>query len=231
MTAIKPVENIADISVSEVPVDIFEVTAETEKILTSLPLQIRQPEIYATDLSSMNHPVIKQQQDPSDNIKLVRIIWFKCWLFYSTCFVWQDSGISEELSVKTLANMFDFKLSDPSMCKNLHKLIRESKLDANTAPIDVNTCSECWFLFRNKTMKYGFYKFITDVYIQCISCTVHIAQWSTSNVKVIITIFQYLYFAGGAPGKCLLVVQDQHVSAANLLQDRLVANTSKNNQG
>ena len=61
-------------------------------------------------------------------------------------FVCQDSGISEELSVKTLANMFDFRLSDPSMSKNLQKLIRESKLDSNnkySPPLDVNTCSEC----------------------------------------------------------------------------------------
>ena len=117
---------------SEVPVDIFEVTAETEKIITnlgSLPLHLRQSrsaalsEISSPDLSNLNQPVIKQDP-PSDN-KL-------------------DSGISEELSVKTLANMFDFRLSDPSMSKNLHKLIRESKLDSKySAPIDVNTCSEC----------------------------------------------------------------------------------------
>ena len=111
---------------SEVPVDIFEVTPETEKIINnlgSLPLHIRQSplsEIYTTDLSGINRPVIKQPQDPS------------------------DPGTSEELSVKTLANMFDFRLSDPSMSKNLHKLIRESKLDSKySAPIDVNTCSEC----------------------------------------------------------------------------------------
>ena len=70
--------------------DIFEVTAETEKIITnmgSLPLTIRQSrtaplsEIYTTDLSNINQPVItqqqqqqQQQQDPSDNKKLVRII-------------------------------------------------------------------------------------------------------------------------------------------------------------
>ena len=118
---------------SEVPVDIFEVTAETEKIITnlgSLPLHLRQSrsaplsEISSPDLSNLNQPVIKQ--DPSDN-KL-------------------DSGISEELSVKTLANMFSHRLSDPSMSKNLHKLIRESKLDQTnkySPPIDVNTCSEC----------------------------------------------------------------------------------------
>lgn len=117
---------------SDVPVDLFEVTPETEKIINnigSLPLHIRQrglPEIYTTDLSSNNRPVIRQQQNPSDNQKL------------------EDSGTSEELSVKTLANMFDFRLSDPSMSKNLHKLIRESKLDSKySAPIDVNTCSEC----------------------------------------------------------------------------------------
>ena len=117
---------------SDVPVDLFEVTPETEKIINnlgSLPLHIRQrglPEICNTDLSSNNRPVIRQQQNPSDNQKL------------------EDSGTSEELSVKTLANMFDFRLSDPSMSKNLHKLIRESKLDSKySAPIDVNTCSEC----------------------------------------------------------------------------------------
>ena len=115
--------------------DIFEVTAETEKIITnlgSLPLHLRQSrsaglsEISSPDLSNLNQPVIKQQPEPSDN-KL-------------------DSGISEELSVKTLANMFSHRLSDPSMSKNLHKLIRESKLDQTSKyspPIDVNTCSEC----------------------------------------------------------------------------------------
>ena len=118
---------------SEVPVDIFEVTPETEKIINnlgSLPLHIRQSplsEIYTTDLSSINRPVIKQeQQDTSENEKLA------------------DSSTSEELSVKTLANMFDFRLSDPSMSKNLQKLIRESKLDSKySAPIDVNACSKC----------------------------------------------------------------------------------------
>ena len=117
---------------SDVPVDLFEVTPETEKIINnlgSLPLHIRQralPEIYTTDLSSNNRPVIRQQQNPSDNQKL------------------EDSGTSEELSVKTLANMFDFRLSDPSMSKNLQKLIRESKLDSKySAPIDVNACSKC----------------------------------------------------------------------------------------
>ena len=106
-------------------------TAETEKIITNLgnlPLHLRQSrsaalsEISSPDLSNLNQPVIKQ--NPSDS-KL-------------------DSGISEELSVKTLANMFSHRLSDPSMSKNLHKLIRESKLDSKySAPIDVNTCSEC----------------------------------------------------------------------------------------
>ena len=65
-------------------------------------------------------------------------------------FNFQDTaGFSEELSVKTLANMFDFRLSDPSMTKNLHKLIKESKIDAKCCTpqplptIDVDTCSEC----------------------------------------------------------------------------------------
>ena len=137
---------------SEVPVDIFEVTAETEKIFTnlgSLPLHIRQSrpaplsEIYRTDLSSVNQTVIQQQQDPSDNNKLVRAER-QTELFQLFFFLCQDSGISEELSVKTLANMFDFRLSDPSMSKNLHKLIRESKIDSKYPPtIDVKTCSEC----------------------------------------------------------------------------------------
>ena len=125
--------NLDYISVSEVPVDIFEETPETENIINnlgSLPLHIRQSplsEIYTADLSGINRPVIKeQQQDPSDNDKLA------------------DSATSEELSVKTLANMFDFRLSDPSMSKNLQKLIRESKLDSKySSPIDVNACSEC----------------------------------------------------------------------------------------
>ena len=54
--------------------------------------------------------------------------------------------------MKTLANMFDFRLSDPSMTKNLHKLIKESKIEKIDAKcctpqplptIDVDTCSEC----------------------------------------------------------------------------------------
>ena len=120
----------AYISVSELPVDIFEVTPETEKIMTnlgSLPLHIRQAkpspspslsELYS-DINNINLTVIRPEEEPLPP--------------------------SQELSVKTLANMFDFRLSDPSMSKNLHKLIRESKLDSNkySPPIDVNTCSEC----------------------------------------------------------------------------------------
>ena len=124
------------ISVSELPVDIFEVTPETDKIISqlgTLPLHIRQSpsganlsEIYS-DVNSINLTVIKHQTDQSDPSPASPVP-------------------SEELSVKTLANMFDFRLSDPSMNKNLHKLIRESKLDQTnkySPPIDVNTCSEC----------------------------------------------------------------------------------------
>lgn len=50
---------------------------------------------------------------------------------------------AEELSVKTLANMFDFRLSDPSMSRNLHKLMQESKLEKFSSELDPETCSEC----------------------------------------------------------------------------------------
>ena len=114
--------------------DIFEVTPETDKIISqlgTLPLHIRQSpsganlsEIYS-DVNSINLTVIKHQTDQSDQSPASPVP-------------------SEELSVKTLANMFDFRLSDPSMNKNLHKLIRESKLDSKySPPIDVKTCSEC----------------------------------------------------------------------------------------
>jgi len=122
-----------ELSVSELPVDIFEVTPETEKImknLGSLPLHIREKQPAAaadsslseihTDINNINLSVIR----PEDQSDL--------------------TTPAEELSVKTLANMFDFRLSDPSMSKNLHKLIRESKLDSKySPPIDVKTCSEC----------------------------------------------------------------------------------------
>ena len=115
------------ISVSELPVDIFEVSPETDKImknLGSLPLHIRQAkpipsgslsELY-TDINNINLTVIRPEEGPP----------------------------SQELSVKTLANMFDFRLRDPSMSKNLTKLIRESKLDSKySPPIDVKSSSEC----------------------------------------------------------------------------------------
>ena len=125
------------ISVSELPVDIFEVTPETDKIISqlgTLPLHIRQSpsganlsEIYS-DVNSINLTVIKHQTDQSAQSDTSPA----------------SPAPSEELSVKTLANMFDFRLSDPSMNKNLHKLIRESKLDPKySPPIDVKTCSEC----------------------------------------------------------------------------------------
>ena len=77
-------------------------------------------EIYS-DVNSVNLSVIKQENQSA------------------------QSQTSDELSVKTLANMFDFRLSDPSMSKNLHKLIRESKIDSKypQPQIDVKTCSEC----------------------------------------------------------------------------------------
>ena len=62
------------ISVSELPVDIFEVTPETDKIISqlgTLPLHIRQSpsganlsEIYS-DVNSINLTVIKHQTDQS----------------------------------------------------------------------------------------------------------------------------------------------------------------------
>ena len=55
----------------------------------------------------------------------------------------QDCVGAEELSVKTLANMFDFRLSDPSMSRNLHKLMQESKLEKFSSELDPETCSEC----------------------------------------------------------------------------------------
>ena len=74
---------------SEVPLDLLEVTTETERILTSLarpPLTVRQSEISTTDLPTNNQPVISEQQqqqqqqhDPSDNKTLVSFIYYYAW--------------------------------------------------------------------------------------------------------------------------------------------------------
>ena len=147
------------IAVSEIPVDIFEETPETDKImknLGSLPIHIRsreqrnlssqspQPQadkaqagsIYDSEFSDdANYSVIRQEQDQHD-------VTMECGGAGAAVSV-------EELSVKTLANMFDFRLSDPSMTKNLHKLIKESKIDTkyctpqSLPTIDVENCSEC----------------------------------------------------------------------------------------
>ena len=54
--------------------------------------------------------------------------------------MFQDTDGAEELSVKTLANMFDFKQGDPTIAKNMHK-IRESKMIKSA--LNVKNCSEC----------------------------------------------------------------------------------------
>ena len=58
--------------------------------------------------------------------------------------MFQDTDGAEELSVKTLANMFDFKQGDPTIAKNMHK-IRESKMikSAQEISTSVKNCSEC----------------------------------------------------------------------------------------
>ena len=162
------------------PVDIFEETPETAKImknLGSLPIHIRHQgpksshiqdssqipvhqtqtttsplisDIYDSDYYDDNFSVINQKEQ--NNIKLVTFkrkylddICTK--IFQATAVPVTDSA--EELSVKTLANMFDFRLSDPSMTKNLHKMIKESKVDTkycspqSMPTIDVENCSEC----------------------------------------------------------------------------------------
>lgn len=111
-------------------------------------------DIHATldpNFSDMNPTVIAKDEEIETGIHTVK--------FVSNFFVWlslylkdtAEGGMCvEELSVKTLANMFDFRLSDPSMTKNLHKLIKESKLDTKQyctphtlSTIDVENCSEC----------------------------------------------------------------------------------------
>ena len=167
---------------SEIPVDIFEETPETAKImknLGSLPIHIRHQgsksshiqdssptpahltqttptsplisDIYDSDYYDDNFSVIKQKEH--NNIELVR---FRKYLTLVFTKLIQDTAVPqsmtdtvEELSVKTLANMFDFRLSDPSMTKNLHKMIKESKVDTKYCTpqplptIDVENCSEC----------------------------------------------------------------------------------------
>ena len=144
--------------VSEIPVDLFEETPETIKIMKNignLPLQIRdappqhksnssQPaqSINITDSAQLQTTADEALDEASDNTTV--IVETNNDDQNNT----EDTMISEELSVKTLANMFDFRLSDPSMTKSLRKLIKESKVDSQcypSLPLDttVNTCSDC----------------------------------------------------------------------------------------
>ena len=58
--------------------------------------------------------------------------------------MFQDTAGAEELSVKTLANMFDFRQTDTCIAKNEHKM-RESKMNkiAQEMTINVTNYSEC----------------------------------------------------------------------------------------
>jgi len=156
-----------ELSVSEIPVNLFEETPETENImknLGSLPIHIRhaqQQRLHlVTKSETKQEPVIlssqtSQNKNTSQVETSVNETDFSDDNFTvishddQTDLHLDTAGFSEELSVKTLANMFDFRLSDPSMTKNLHKLIKESKIDAKCCTpqplptIDVDTCSEC----------------------------------------------------------------------------------------
>lgn len=167
------------ISVSEIPVDLFEETPETIKIMKNignLPLQIR----HAQPLSAVVTSAAGQSTKIKSNSSQHNIAQSNTMSnFTQNTFEddssqvseattnetvisqprtdqndegeegSEDTSVCEELSVKTLANMFDFRLSDPSMTKSLHKLIKESKLDSKCyqqlqqTTIDVKSCSEC----------------------------------------------------------------------------------------
>ena len=116
-------------------------------------------EIHETldpNFSNVNPTVIEKDEQIETGIHTV-ILFFKHFVRFKSLSLKDNTecvaggGMSvEELSVKTLANMFDFRLSDPSMTKNLHKLIKESKLDTKQyctphtlSTIDVENCSEC----------------------------------------------------------------------------------------
>jgi len=75
------------------------------------------------DLPDLDFSVINQD-DQNNEIKL-------------------DTAGAEELSVKTLANMFDFRLGESSC--NKHSLKRESKIEtiAQGLTLNVTNCSEC----------------------------------------------------------------------------------------
>ena len=58
--------------------------------------------------------------------------------------MFQDTAGAEELSVKTLANMFDFRQTESFIAKHEHK-IRESKMNkiAQEMTVNVTNYSEC----------------------------------------------------------------------------------------
>ena len=158
-------------SVSDAPVDIFEQTPETDIILRTLgnlPIHIRQAQNWSSakhnssqvekaapnllqifpansDFSDLNFSVI--DNDQNNEIKLVWMENISKTFF--TISMFQDTDGAEELSVKTLANMFDFKQGESTIAKNAHKL-RDSKINkiAQEMTLNVTNCSECWF-YRN----------------------------------------------------------------------------------
>ena len=108
------------------------------------------------NFSDVNPTVIEKDEQIETGIHTVKLFFKYSLRSKSLCFKDTAEGVAgggmsaEELSVKTLANMFDFRLSDPSMTKNLHKLIKESKLDTKQyctphtlSTIDLENCSEC----------------------------------------------------------------------------------------
>ena len=160
-------ELFSSVLVSEKPVDIFEQTPETDIILRNLgnfPIHIRQAQNWSlsthnssqeeekaapklfdtcpvnTDLPDVNFSVINQE-DQNKEIKLVRI-YIK--INKASEYFVQDTAGAEELSVRTLANMFDFRLGDSSITKTSHKM-RESKIDEITRELTINVTnySEC----------------------------------------------------------------------------------------
>ena len=167
------------IAVSEIPVDLFEETPETIKIMKNignLPLQIRHAQPHTAARTAATAVTTQLKSNPSQhNIAQSNMSNFTQNTFEDDSSQVseattnetvisqprtdqndegeegsEETSVCEELSVKTLANMFDFRLSDPSMTKSLHKLIKESKLDSKCyqqqlqqTTIDVESCSEC----------------------------------------------------------------------------------------
>eukprot|EP00092_Neocalanus_flemingeri_P096366 GFUD01122671.1.p1 GENE.GFUD01122671.1~~GFUD01122671.1.p1 ORF type:complete len:151 (-),score=38.28 GFUD01122671.1:33-485(-) len=131
-----------ELRVSEKPVDIFEQTPETDDLLKNLgnfPIHIRQAQKWTTPKHDCLEDVTQLSEVPSknaDNTKIGDVDFPVINKEDLKIKIKPETAKAKVLSVKTLADMFDFRLGD-----NI-KHIKEDKI-INKITKNKSSCTEC----------------------------------------------------------------------------------------